>query len=154
MGLQRIGHDWVTSLSLSPKQIIQPRMSVLLRLRKPDLRHACRPYWCHNCTFYMHRPEFLARLVHVLSHFIRIWLFCDPMDCPLPGFSVHEISQVRNTGVGCHAFLQGIFLTQGSNPSFLYLLHCRWILYHWAIGEATYNQNAATPMRQEEQVIH
>ena len=23
----------------------------------------------------------------------------------------------KNTGVGCHAFLQGLFLTQGSNPS-------------------------------------
>ena len=25
----------------------------------------------------------------------------------------------------CHAFLQGIFLTQGLNPCLLYLLHCR-----------------------------
>ena len=29
----------------------------------------------------------------------------------------------RNTGVGCHALLQGIFPTQGSNPGFLRLLH-------------------------------
>ena len=29
----------------------------------------------------------------------------------------------QDTGVGCHAFLQGIFPTQGSNPSFLCLLH-------------------------------
>ena len=29
----------------------------------------------------------------------------------------------KNTGVGCHFFLQGIFSTQGSNPSLLYLLH-------------------------------
>ena len=28
----------------------------------------------------------------------------------------------RNTGVGCHFLLQGIFLTQGSNPC---LLHCK-----------------------------
>ena len=28
----------------------------------------------------------------------------------------------RNTGVGCHALLQGIFLTQGLNPCLLYLL--------------------------------
>ena len=28
---------------------------------------------------------------------------CDPVDC-------------KNTGVGCHAFLQGIFPTQGLNP--------------------------------------
>ena len=31
----------------------------------------------------------------------------------------------KNTGAGCHFLLQGIFLTQGSNPG---LLHCRWIL--------------------------
>ena len=29
----------------------------------------------------------------------------------------------NNTGVGCHFFLQGIFLTQGSNPCLLHLLH-------------------------------
>ena len=33
----------------------------------------------------------------------------------------------KNTVVGCHALLQGIFPTQGSNPG---LLHCRQILYH------------------------
>ena len=33
----------------------------------------------------------------------------------------------KNTGVGCHCLLQGIFPTQESNPS---LLHCRQILYH------------------------
>ena len=33
----------------------------------------------------------------------------------------------KNTGVGCHALLQGIFPTQGSNPGFP---HCRRILYH------------------------
>ena len=38
----------------------------------------------------------------------------------------------KNTGVGCHFFLQGIFLTQGSNPSLWCLLHCR----HCAIREA------------------
>ena len=32
----------------------------------------------------------------------------------------------KKTGVGCHSLLQGIFPTQGSNPS---LLHCRHILY-------------------------
>ena len=38
---------------------------------------------------------------------------CDPMDCSLPGSSVHEYSPGKNTGVGCHFQLQGIFLTQG-----------------------------------------
>ena len=43
------------------------------------------------------------------------------MDCSPPGSSVHEDSPGKNTGVGCHAFLQGIFPTQGSNPG---LPHC------------------------------
>ena len=34
----------------------------------------------------------------------------------------------KNTGVGCHAILQGIFPTQGSNPSLLHLLYC-WVGY-------------------------
>ena len=29
----------------------------------------------------------------------------------------------KNTGVGCHFFLQGIFLTQGLKPHLLHLLH-------------------------------
>ena len=41
----------------------------------------------------------------------------------------------KNTGVGCHALLQGIFPTQGSNLSLLYLLHCRQILYCWVTGK-------------------
>ena len=49
---------------------------------------------------------------------------CDPMDCSPPGSSVHEIdSPDKNIGVGCHALLQGIFLTEGSNPYLLCLLH-------------------------------
>ena len=45
---------------------------------------------------------------------------CDPMNCSLlcpwdfPG---------KNTGMGCHFLLQGIFLTQRSNPCLLCLLH-------------------------------
>ena len=36
----------------------------------------------------------------------------------------------KNTGVGCHSLLHGIFPTQGSNQCLLHLLHCRKILYH------------------------
>ena len=48
---------------------------------------------------------------------------CDPMDHSPPGSSVHGDSPGKNTGVGCHYFLQGIFPTQGSNLCFLRLLH-------------------------------
>ena len=51
----------------------------------------------------------------------------DLMDCSPPGSSVCGDSPGKNTGVGCHALLQGIFPTQGSNPG---LPHCMWILYH------------------------
>ena len=48
---------------------------------------------------------------------------CDPMDTRLlrPWSSLG-----KSTGVGCHFLLQGIFLTQGSNPG---LPHCRQMLY-------------------------
>ena len=49
------------------------------------------------------------------------------MDCSLPAFSVCGDSPGKNTGVGFHAFLQAIFLTQGSNPD---LPYCRRILKH------------------------
>ena len=47
---------------------------------------------------------------------------CNPMDCSPPGSSVHGDSSSKNTRVGCHALLQGIFPTQGLNWG---LLYCR-----------------------------
>ena len=45
---------------------------------------------------------------------------CNSMDCSPTGSSAHGDSPGSNTGVGCHALLQGIFPTQGWN---LRLLH-------------------------------
>ena len=68
-------------------------------------------------------------LACVLSHFSHVWLFVtrwtvarQPL-CPwnFPGMS---------TGVGCHALLQGILPTQGSNGCLLCLLYCRGCSYH------------------------
>ena len=56
---------------------------------------------------------------------------CSSTDSSPPG-SVHGIVQalssrtLHSAGVGSHSLLQGIFLTQGLNPS---LLHSRQILY-------------------------
>ena len=52
---------------------------------------------------------------------------CSPIDCSLSDSSVRGDSPGKNTGVGCHALLQEIFLVQGWNPG---LPHCRLILYH------------------------
>ena len=58
---------------------------------------------------------------------IYIYIHCYPMDCSLPGSSVHGDSPGRNTGVGCNALIQGIFPTQGSKQG---PPHCKQILYH------------------------
>ena len=50
-----------------------------------------------------------------------------PMDCSPLGCSVHGDSPGKNTGMGSHALLQGIFPIQGLSPG---LPHCWWILYH------------------------
>ena len=68
--------------------------------------------------------------IAVLSHSV-----CDPVDCSLLDSSVHGDSPGKNTGVGCHALLQGIFPTQGLNPG---LPHCRRILYHLNHQESLY----------------
>ena len=49
------------------------------------------------------------------------------MDCSPWGSSVPGDSPGKNTGLGCHALLQGIFPTQGSNLLLLCLLH-------WQVG--------------------
>ena len=62
----------------------------------------------------------------MFSHFSHVRLFGTPrtvayqapLSMGVPG---------KKPGVDCHALLQGIFPTQGSNPC---LLHCRQIPYH------------------------
>ena len=64
---------------------------------------------------------------HVLYLVTELFLtLCHPMDCSPPGTSVHGDSPGKNSGVGCHALLQGILPTQISNPG---LPPCRQILY-------------------------
>ena len=46
---------------------------------------------------------------------------CDPMDYSLPGSSIHGASPGKNTRVGYHTLLQGIFLTQAISASLIFL---------------------------------
>ena len=55
----------------------------------------------------------------VLSHFSHV-RFCVTLWTGHPG---------KNAGVGCHALLQGIFASQGSNLCLLHLLH-------WQVGSS------------------
>ena len=61
--------------------------------------------------------------------FSPAWIIAIRLLCPWD-------SPGKNTGVGCHALLQGIFLTQGLNLHLLCLLHWRRILYCLATGKA------------------
>ena len=45
---------------------------------------------------------------------------CDSVGYSLPDSSVHGDYPGKNTGVGCHALLQGIFQTQGSNSHLMF----------------------------------
>ena len=65
----------------------------------------------------------------------------------------------KNTGVGSHFLLQGIFLTQGSN---LGLLHCRQILYRlshqgsryvYCIGSSNQNHPQEKEMQEGKVVV-
>ena len=73
--------------------------------------------------------------------FSHVWLIA------IPRTLVHQVlcpwnSPGKNTGVGCHSLLQGIFPTQGLNPG---LLHCRRILYHLHHREAQNSCNFLEP---------
>ena len=94
------------------------------------------------------QPRDRAQVSHIADGFFTSWATGKPMDKKnvlhrlllfkiAPNFlsfliiiSTYDFAcpwdfQGKDTGVGCHFLLQGIFPTQGSNPG---LLHCRQIL--------------------------
>ena len=79
----------------------------------------------------MPRGQHITKLLSCVRLFVTPWSSL-PGSCPWdrPG---------KKTEVGCHALLQGIFLTQGSNPR---LLNCRRIPYPlsrvWGSPEESY----------------
>ena len=97
--------------------ILYPRTISYWQYRRFNITDSANIYWMHS----VHKPLCCAGLSRsVVSD--SLW----PMDCSPPGSPVHVASPGKNTGVGCHVILQGIFPTQGLNPG---LPHCRWILY-------------------------
>ena len=84
------------------------------------------------CAEGPHRSASLYLKTPRLGQLVVLVALCNPMDCILPGSSDPWGFPGKNTGVGCHSLLQGIFPTQGLN---LGLLHCKQILYHRATGE-------------------
>ena len=103
MGSHRVGHDW-SDLTAAAAGIRGEQKS----------------------------PGGVGRKAKLLAAQLCLTL-CDPIDCSPPARPLCPWNfPGKNTGVGGHSLLQGIFLTQGSNPG---LLHCRQILYFWAPGK-------------------
>ena len=116
MGLHRVGHDWATSLSLSCIGEGNGNPLQCSCLENPRDGEA----WWAAVYGVVQSQTWLKQLSSsssMLSRFSRV----DPMDCTPPGSSVLPIG--KDTGMGCHAFLQGFFPTQGSNWSLLGQLH-------------------------------
>ena len=78
----------------------------------------CPPIWTWAVLFSCLKVKVLVALLCPA--------LCHLMDCCLPDSCPWEYLG-KNTGVGCHFLLHGIFPTQESNQN---LLHCRQILYH------------------------
>ena len=59
----------------------------------------------------------------------------------------------KNTGVGCHFLLQGIFLTQGSNLHLLHLLHWQADFYHGTLGSPQHTVKSGLSMIQRDSEV-
>ena len=85
-------------------------------------------YVCSGtCNLYLEKWKKVK--VKLLSH---VWLFATPWTV---ASQAPWDSPGKNTRVDCHFFLQGIFLTQGSN---LGLWQCKQILYHLSYQGSPY----------------
>ena len=95
-----------------------PTMGIILVFRYSDYRQTCILYNLYFSPAYS--------ITHITcqssSHVLTLLQLHGPEPASLP---CPWDSPGKNTGVGCHSLLQGIFPTQGSN---LGLLHCRKIL--------------------------
>ena len=80
--------------------------------------------WGQQCSFTSKEQAASSRIMCFVAQLCLT--LHNPMNGSPPGSSVHEDSPGKNTGVGCHALLQGIFPTKGLNPG---LPHCKQILY-------------------------
>ena len=88
--------------------------------------HFVLSQWSVTKASCCHLVTYKSRLTHLQPHGLQPARLLCPQD--FPG---------KNTGMGCHFLLQGIFQTRRLNPS---LLRCRWILYCRGPREALLKQ--------------
>ena len=79
-------------------------------------------WWLNKIIYvYTHTHVYVCCLFSPVRLFVTYGLYPTRLLCPWD-------SPGKNIGVGCHALLLGIFLTQGLNPCLLWLLHTH--IYH------------------------
>ena len=163
MGSQIVGHDWVTELNwwlvklsifscacfqscctrghliymkwpcswgcaeslLSHKEEshIPPFFSLTFRQQLKDARLL-------GSSFYS-----MQKYTYLCAKSLQSCLsLCNPVDCMPSRLLFSWDSLDKNTGVVCHALLQGIFLFQASNPRLLCLLHQQWRSMNFPLG--------------------
>ena len=111
---KRKGHlSWLGSLNLR-------RLQRAKRERRGMQGEARCPNW-HAGGPSSGADAFLVMGMCVLNHFSCVRL-CATLWTTAHQASLPWDSPGKHTGVGCHFLLQGIFLTQGSNPHLLCLL--------------------------------
>ena len=97
----------------------------LIHLHSPPPQDHLSPTW----GLQLHILPFSSSLIQscmlpeglcVCAQSLQVVQLCNPMDCSPPGSSCPWDSPGKDTGAGCHALLQGIFPTQGSNPGLMF----------------------------------
>ena len=104
--------------------------------------HMCVYHWDNNCVVHFVTPADTCHWAAAASGTANQWqrlcvcsvvlscpTLCDPMDCTLPGSSVHGIFQTRILEWVAISFSRG-----SSWPKVISSISCvgRWILYSWA----------------------
>ena len=108
----------------------------ILQVQRKGVRHL--ELW-GPIPFHLHNSLIFFAISMCVCVCVCVYVLClvtescltlrNPMNCSLPGSSVHELFKARILECNsCHPLLQGIFPTQGLNTHLLCLLHCRWIL--------------------------
>ena len=93
-----------------------------------DFKHC---YWILPLLLFLWCWQLRWSCVRILYSIECVWCVCSAGPNSLLPHRLQSIRKFlcpwnfpgKNTGVVCHFLLQGIFLTQGSNPCFLHLLH-------------------------------
>ena len=129
------------------------------RVSSPPHSHGCKTHTGWEVSFFMGSTPVIVHVWHPynVSPWLRnvVFLVCNSQPCPflqlrvracvlsrfshVQLFATYGLSPTRhlcpcdspgkNTGVGCHVLLRGIFPTRELNPYLLGLLHCRHFLY-------------------------